>query len=139
MSYHLDPLEIAERLAGGSSLQQIACGIGCERNTVWKVMNKNEENRQLYLAALRERAFHHTTTIEQLIVRLENGELPSDVARVAIDGRKWIASRFHPVMFSERLQQHLTVNKDNFQEEHLRAVKARVQKRLEEQNQQTVL
>ena len=93
MSYHLDPLEIAERLAGGSSLQQIACGIGCERNTVWKVMNKNEENRQLYLAALQERAFHHTTTIEQLIVRLENGELPSDVPRVAIDGRKWIASR----------------------------------------------
>ena len=138
MSYHLDPLEIAERLAGGSSLQQIACGIGCERNTVWKVMNKNEENRQLYLAALQERAFHHTTTIEQLIVRLENGELPSDVARVAIDGRKWIASRVHPVMFSERLQQHLTVNKDNFQKEQLRAVKARVQKRLEEQNQQVV-
>ena len=93
MSYHLDPLEIAERLAGGASLQQIACEMGCERTTVWKVMNKNEENRQLYLAALQERAFHHATTIEQLIVRLENGELPSDVARVAIDGRKWIASR----------------------------------------------
>ena len=139
MSYHLDPLEIAERLAGGASLQQIACEMGCEHTTIWKVMNKNEENRQLYLAALQERAFPHATTIEQWIVRLENGELPSDVARVAIDGRKGIASRFHPVMFSERLQQHRTVNKDNFQEEHLRAVKARVQKRLEEQNQQTVL
>ena len=139
MSYHLDPLEIAERLAVGASLQQIAYEMGCERTTVWKVMNKNEENRQLYLAALQERAFHHATTIEQLIVRLENGELPSDVARVAIDGRKWIASRFHPVMFSERLQQHLTVNKDNFQEEHLKAVKARVQKRLEVQNQQNVV
>ena len=42
-------------------------------------------------------------------------------------------------MFSERLQQYLTVNEDNFQEEHLRAVKARVQKRLEEQNQQNVV
>ena len=72
-------------------------------------MNKNEKNRQLYLAALQERAFHHATTIEQLIERLENGELPSDVARVAIDGRKWIASHFQPVMFSERVQQHLTV------------------------------
>ncbi|MEC8543462.1 MAG: hypothetical protein VXY89_07885, partial [SAR324 cluster bacterium] len=58
--------------------------------------------------------------------------------RVAIDGRKWITSRFNPVMFSERVQQHLTVNKDNLQEEPLRAMKARVQKRLEEQNQQTV-
>ena len=92
MSYHLDPLEIAERLAGGSSLQQIACGIGCERNTVWKVMNKNEENRQLYLAALQERAFHHTTTIEQLIVqRTENYPLmwPS-----CIDGRSGLPAGF---------------------------------------------
>ena len=40
-------------------------------------MNKNEKIRQLYLAALQEQAFHHATTIEQLIERLENGELPS--------------------------------------------------------------
>ena len=26
-----------------------------------------------------------------------------DVARVAIDGRKWIASRFHPNLLSEKL------------------------------------
>ena len=38
-----------------------------------------------------------------------SAKLPSDVARIAIDGCKWIASRFHPVMFSERVQQHLTV------------------------------
>ena len=79
------------------------------------------------------------TKIEQPILQLENRELPFEVARVAIDGRKWIASQFYPGMFSERLQQHLTVNKDNFQEEHLRAGKARLQKRLEEQNQQTVV
>ncbi|MEC8284545.1 MAG: hypothetical protein VXZ27_10400, partial [SAR324 cluster bacterium] len=41
------------------------------------------------------------------------------------DGRKWITSLFHPVLFSERVQQHLTVNKDNLQEEPLRAMKAR--------------
>ena len=34
MSYHLDPLEIAKRLAGGASLQQIACVMGCEQKTV---------------------------------------------------------------------------------------------------------
>jgi hypothetical protein len=39
-------------------------------------------------------------------------------------------------MFSERVQQHLTVNKDSLQEEHLKALKARAQKRLEEQNRQ---
>ena len=68
-----------------------------------------------------------------------SAKLPSDVARIAIDGCKWIASRFHPVMFSERAQLHLTVNKDNLQEEHLKALKAlkaRAQKRLEEQNRQ---
>jgi hypothetical protein len=41
-------------------------------------------------------------------------------------------------MFSEGVQQHMTVNKDNLQEEPLRAMKARVQKRLEEQNQQPI-
>ena len=70
-------------------------------------MSKSEENRQLYLAALQEWAFHHATTIERLIVGLENGELPSDGTQVA--------SRFHPVMFSERVQQHLRVNKDKIQ------------------------
>ena len=34
MSYHLDPLEIAKRLAGDASLQQIACEMGCEQKTV---------------------------------------------------------------------------------------------------------
>ena len=34
MSYHLDPLEIAERLAGGAFQQQIACEMGCEQKTV---------------------------------------------------------------------------------------------------------
>jgi len=61
-----------------------------------------------------------------------SAKLPSDVAGVAIDGRKWIASRFHPMMFSERVQQHLTVNNDNLQEEHLKVLKAMAQKRLEE-------
>ncbi|MGB0141301.1 MAG: hypothetical protein ACPGCN_16340 [bacterium] len=42
------------------------------------------------------------------------------------------------MMFSECLQQHLTVNKDNLQEEPLRAMQVRVQKRLEEQSQQTI-
>ena len=77
--------------------------------------------------------------IERLVLKVENGEMRPEVARVVIDGRKWIASRFHPVMFSERVQQHLTVNKDNLQEEHLKALKARAQKRLEEQNRQNAI
>ncbi|MDG2199157.1 MAG: hypothetical protein P8O70_20170 [SAR324 cluster bacterium] len=46
---------------------------------------------------------------------------------------------FYPVMFSERVQRHLTVNKDNIQEEHLKALKARAQKRLEAKNRQNVV
>ena len=72
-----------------------------------------------------------TTKIEQSILKLKNREF-------AIDGRTWIASLFHPVLFSEGVQQHLTVNKDNLQEEPLRAMKARVYARFEKQNQQTV-
>jgi hypothetical protein len=46
---------------------------------------------------------------------------------------------FYPVMFSERGQPHLTVNKDNLQEEHLKALKARAQKRLEAKNRQNLV
>ena len=132
----LDLDEVCEMIADGCSLAQIGARFDRSRNVIWKFLHKNEEHRQAYLAALQERGFHHANMIERLVLKVENGEMRPDVARVAIDGRKWIASRFHPVMFSDRVQQHLTVNKDNLQEEHLKALKARAQRRLEEQNQE---
>ena len=52
-----------------------------------------------------------------------------DVARVAIDGRKWIASRFHPNLLSEKLIGNITHHEANIQDQHLAALKSIVEKR----------
>ena len=67
--------------------------------------------------------------IERLILKVENGEIPPDVARVAIDGRKWIASRFHPNLLSEKLIGNITNHQASIQEQHLKALKNILAKR----------
>ena len=89
----LDLDEVCEMIADGSSLAQIGAKFDRSRNVIWKFLHKNEEHRQAYLAVLQEREFHHANMIERLVLKVENGEMAPDVARVAIDGRKWIASR----------------------------------------------
>ena len=50
------------------------------------------------------------------MLKVENGEMPPDVARVAIDGRKWIASRFHPNLLSEKLIGNITHQQESLQD-----------------------
>ena len=58
----------------------------CKCSTVWTVTNKNDEHRQAYLAVLQDLGFHHGNMIERLVLKVENGEMHLDIARVAIDG-----------------------------------------------------
>ena len=48
---------------------------------------------------------------------------------VAIDGRKGIASRFHPNLLSEELIGNITHYEANIQDQHLAAFKSIVEKR----------
>ena len=125
----LDLDEVCEMIADGCSLAQIGAKFERSRNVVWKFLHKNEEHRQAYLAALQERGFHHANMIERLVLKVENGEMRPDVARVAIDGRKWIASRFHPNLLSEKLIGNITHHEANIQDQHLAALKSIVEKR----------
>ena len=59
-----------------------------------------------------------------------------DVAKVAIDGRKRIASRFHPNLLSEKLIGNVTHHQETIQEQHLQALKnilAKRKRRIEEE------
>ena len=125
----LDLEEVCEMIADGCSLAQIGAQFQRSRNVIWKFLHKNEEHRQAYLAALQERGFHHANMIERLVLKVENGEMRPDVARVAIDGRKWIASRFHPNLLSEKLIGNITQHEANIQDQHLAALKSIVEKR----------
>ena len=125
----LDLDEVCEMIADGCSLAQIGAKFERSRNVIWKFLHKNEEHRQAYLAALQERGIHHANMIERLVLKVENGEMRPDVARVAIDGRKWIASRFHPNLLSEKLIGNITHHEANIQDQHLAAFKSIVEKR----------
>jgi len=125
----LDLDDICEMIADGASLAQIGVRFDRSRNVIWKFLHKNEEHRQAYLAALQERGFHHANMIERLVLKVEIGEMPPDVARVAIDGRKWIASRFHPNLLSEKLIGNITHHQSSIQDQHLAALKNLVEKR----------
>ena len=125
----LDLDEVCEMIADGCSLAQIGVKFDRSRNVIWKFLHKNEEHRQAYLAALQERGFHHANMIERLVLKVENGEMRPDVARVAIDGRKWVASRFHPNLLSEKLIGNITHHEANIQDQHLAALKSIVEKR----------
>jgi len=125
----LDLDGVCEMIADGASLAQIGVRFDRSRNVIWKFLHKNEEHRQAYLAALQERGFHHANMIERLVLKVENGEMPPDVARVAIDGRKWIASRFHPNLLSEKLIGNITHHQSSIQDQHLEALKNIVEKR----------
>ena len=87
------------------------------------------EHRQAYLGALQERGFYHANMIERLVLKVENGEMRPEVARVAIEGRKWIASRFHPNLLSEKLIGNITHHQSSIQDQHLAALKSIVEKR----------
>jgi len=126
----LDLDEVCEMIADGSSLAQIGAKFDRSRNVIWKFLHKDEEHRQAYLAALQERGFHHANMIERLVLKVENGEMRPDVARVAIEGRKWIASRFHPNLLSEKLIGNITHQQQpSIQEQYLEALKSIVEKR----------
>ena len=116
-------------VADSYSLAQIGAKFDRGHNVIWKFLYKNEEHQQAYMAALQEWGFYHANMIERLVLKVENGEMRPDVARVAIDGRKWIASRFHPNLLSEKLIGNITHHEASIQDQHLAALKSIVEKR----------
>ena len=60
--------------------------------------------------------------------RWSNGRLSPISAKVAIDARKWIASRFHPNQFSEKLMKENNLDKTDIAKLHLQELKKMMDK-----------
>ena len=71
--------------------------------TIHDRIHSDEGIKLKYLEALTSRAMHHASRIEEIALMVEQGNIEPQAAKVAIDARKWIASRFHPRQFSEKL------------------------------------
>lgn len=103
--------EICERVAQGRSVASVSRDedMPCHL-TIWRWMNSDEEFCSRYARAIQARAMAHADGIDDLVDRAVRGEIPADVARVAIDAKKWTASRLLPKVYGDRTQVEATVN-----------------------------
>ncbi len=82
---------------------------------------QKETLRTKYAHAIEARALAQADEIADLTRRVVRGEVPPDVARVALDGLKWTASRLLPKIYGDR--QSVDVAVTHTHQLHLDALK----------------
>ena len=96
--------EICDLLSDGISLRKV-----CERDempskvTVLKWLRTNDEFVTQYARAKDEAADSLADDIQDIGEKVLKGEYDANSARVAIDAKKWTASKLKPKKYSERL------------------------------------
>ena len=78
-----------------------------------------------YSEAQQSRAIYHAQRVEELIEKVERGEIDANQARVSIDARKWLSAKFYPKMFSDRYK--FDVQTRDIGKEHLEALRIYMQ------------
>ena len=93
----------------GLSLMEFCAIENVHYNKVsWRL--KSDASLQQQYAHTREmRALKNADKIEQLANRVEKEEIKPDAGRVAIDARKWLASRLDPAQFGDKIQSTVQV------------------------------
>lgn len=122
--------ELCDRLGNGETLLELATERGVSAVALWKWMNK-PENKEPYREALQARGVLHAMQTEQYVTDMLNKRIDAKTADVAIKASQWMASRLTPDIFGDRRATEITVNDE--QAKHLAALKAKAQKRIEEQ------
>ena len=95
--------ELFFRIGEVGSLRELARHLRVPYSKLHDRIHKDEDKKLKYLEALTSRAMYHASRIEEIAEMVEDGRISPISAKVAIDARKWIASRFHPRQFSEKL------------------------------------
>ena len=115
--------QIFFRIGEGESLRSVSNKYGVPYSTLHDRIHKEEEKKLRYLEALTSRAMYHASRIEEIAEMVEDGRISPISAKVAIDARKWIASRFHPKQFSEKLMKENNLDKTDIAKLHLQELK----------------
>jgi hypothetical protein len=96
--------QIFEQIAQGKSARQAIADIGEDRNRFYAALR--EESSPLanqYARAMETRADWHAQRIEELADKVETDGIKPEAARVAIDARKWVASKLRPKVYGDRI------------------------------------
>ena len=120
--------QIFFRIGEGESLRSVSNKYGVPYSTLHDRIHKEEEKKLRYLEALTSRAMYHASRIEEIAEMVEDGRISPISAKVAIDARKWIASRFHPNQFSEKLMKENNLDKTDIAKLHLQELKKMMNK-----------
>tara|TARA_R100001244_G_scaffold119829_1_gene89393 strand:- start:1004 stop:1504 length:501 start_codon:yes stop_codon:yes gene_type:complete len=94
---------IFERIELGATERSLARDYNFSHSSLRNRLNTPELHAR-YVQAHEGRAILHAHKIEDMLEKLESGEMESDIARVSIDARKWLATKYYPKMFGERQQ-----------------------------------
>ena len=97
--------EFWEEFFGKIEMGETLGGFAKERGMAVQTLRdrlRSGELHERFIEAHQGRAVYHAQSIEGMIDRLESGDVESDVARVSIDARKWLATKYYPRMFGER-------------------------------------
>lgn len=115
--------EICARIAEGRSLLSISKDEDMPAHSaIWRWMGEDEVFKDKYARAIQTRAINHAEELTETIRQAKSGELPPDVARVAIDGMKWVASRLLPKVYGDK--QIVEANVTHTHQLHLDALRA---------------
>jgi hypothetical protein len=102
--------EICSRISEGRSLSSICREDDMPNHTTtWRWLSEDSSFQEDYTRAIQSRALAHAERIDDLAEQAVRGEIPADVARVAIDAKKWTASRLLPKLYGDRTQVDATV------------------------------
>jgi hypothetical protein len=99
-----DQNAVIELLQDGASLRQTLKRTRISRTLFYDTVAKSPVFAERYARAMQTRAHRHAERIEQLADKVEREKIKPDAARVAIDARKWVASKLHPRAYGDKLQ-----------------------------------
>ena len=98
-----------ESIAGGMSVMEWCALQDIPYTTVQNRMKREPELAAKLLCARESRAFLQAELIEKLAQKVEDGSIRSDAGRVAIDARKFLASKLDPHIYGDRIQADIRV------------------------------
>jgi hypothetical protein len=101
---------VIEAIAGGMSIQYFAQAIGLSPGKVSMWLNRQEGERQKrYDEARKARAAGFADRILRILDEVEAGTLTPPAARVMADNMRWMAERYDPDLWGNKIQARLEV------------------------------
>ena len=92
-------------IANGHSVRSVAKQLGMSSAArFYELADSDPVFAERYARAIERRADHHAAEIERIAKQVERDTIAPDAARVAIDARKWIASKLRPKRYGDKLQ-----------------------------------